>query len=128
MSPSTHSGVVSSPCTSLRLFTIVTQKTKSIGKPWETQATVSPIPRYLERAEAVARFHLTTEHDFLRVYFHWLDLAANNACPICGHTQMDGDHLLQCNRLDEYLTTTSSVGTGRLGVKWSRSQVRALDK
>ncbi|GFY28112.1 hypothetical protein TNCV_4394461 [Trichonephila clavipes] len=34
------------------------------------------------------------------------------------------------NALDSMHTqlTTSSVGTGRLGVKWSRSQIRALDK
>ncbi|GFT84986.1 uncharacterized protein TNCV_2507821 [Trichonephila clavipes] len=45
--------------------TAMTQKTKSFGKPWETLATVGPIPRHLERAEVVARFRLTTGHDFL---------------------------------------------------------------
>ncbi|GFT51926.1 reverse transcriptase [Trichonephila clavipes] len=51
--------------------TAVTQKTKSLGKPWETLATVSSIPRHLERDGAVARFCLTTRHDFLGVYLYW---------------------------------------------------------
>ncbi|GFW23547.1 hypothetical protein TNCV_3806441 [Trichonephila clavipes] len=54
----------------------MTQKTKSFGKPWETLATLDPIPRHLEKAEAVARFCLTTGHDFLGVYLHWLGVAA----------------------------------------------------
>ncbi|GFS98627.1 uncharacterized protein TNCV_2987531 [Trichonephila clavipes] len=29
-------------------------------------------------------------------------LAANEACPICGHAKMDGDHLVQCTGFDEY--------------------------
>ncbi|GFU27553.1 cuticle protein 10.9 [Trichonephila clavipes] len=29
-------------------------------------------------------------------------LAADGACPLCGHVRMDGDHLLQCTELDEY--------------------------
>ncbi|GFW33035.1 reverse transcriptase [Trichonephila clavipes] len=47
------------------LYTIMTEKTKSFGKPWETLATVGPIPRHLERAEAVARFRLITRHDIM---------------------------------------------------------------
>ncbi|GFU52393.1 hypothetical protein TNCV_3959071 [Trichonephila clavipes] len=39
------------------------------------------------------------EYDF----DHWLGVAANEACPLWGHTKMDGDHLLQCIELDEYL-------------------------
>ncbi|GFT85164.1 reverse transcriptase [Trichonephila clavipes] len=84
-------------------YTAMTQKTKSFGKPWETLATVCPIPRHLERAKAVACFRLTTGHDFLGVYLHWLGVAANEVCPICGHARMDDDHLLQCTGLDEYL-------------------------
>ncbi|GFX87301.1 reverse transcriptase [Trichonephila clavipes] len=80
----------------------MTQKTKSFGMPWESLATVGQIPRHLERAKAVASFRLTTRLDFLRVYFHWLGVAANEACLICGHARMDGDHLLQCTGLDEY--------------------------
>ncbi|GFT76553.1 reverse transcriptase [Trichonephila clavipes] len=49
-------------------------------------------------------FRLTTGDDFLGVYLHWLGLAANEACLLCGHARMDGDHLLQCTRLDEYPT------------------------
>ncbi|GFX99199.1 reverse transcriptase [Trichonephila clavipes] len=60
------------------------------------------IPRHLERAEAVALFRLTTGHDFLGVYLHWLGVAANEGCPISGHARMDGDHLIQCPGLDEY--------------------------
>ncbi|GFU62968.1 uncharacterized protein TNCV_28861 [Trichonephila clavipes] len=44
-------------------YTAMTQKTKSFGKPWETLATVDPIPMYLERAEAVARFRLTAGNE-----------------------------------------------------------------
>ncbi|GFW08450.1 reverse transcriptase [Trichonephila clavipes] len=51
-------------------YTVMTPKTKSFGKPWETLTTVGPIPRHLERAEAVARFRLTNEHDFSGVYLH----------------------------------------------------------
>ncbi|GFU39540.1 reverse transcriptase [Trichonephila clavipes] len=68
----------------------------------ETLATVGPIPRHLERAETVAHFSLTTGHDFLGVYLHWLGVAANEACPTCGHARIDDDHLLQCTGLDEY--------------------------
>ncbi|GFV92913.1 reverse transcriptase [Trichonephila clavipes] len=82
--------------------TTMTPKAKSFGKPWETLATVGPIPRHLERAEAVCSFLVTTGLDFLGVYLHWLGMAANEACPICGHARMDGDHLLQCTGLDEY--------------------------
>ncbi|GFX79608.1 DUF4371 domain-containing protein [Trichonephila clavipes] len=78
------------------------KKTKSVGKLRETLATVGPIPRHLERAEADARFRLTTGHDLLGVYLHWLSMAANEACPLCFHTGMDGDHLLQCTGLAEY--------------------------
>ncbi|GFW72773.1 reverse transcriptase [Trichonephila clavipes] len=85
-------------------YTIVTQKTKSLGKQWESLTTVGPIPRHLEKAEAVACFRLTPGHDFLGVYIHWLGLAANMACPPCDHAKMDGDHLLQCTGLNEYLT------------------------
>ncbi|GFV39499.1 reverse transcriptase [Trichonephila clavipes] len=82
--------------------TATTQKTKNFGKPWETLATVGPIPRHLERAEAVARFRLTTGHGYLGMYLHWLSVATDEACPLCGHARMDGNHLLQCTRLDEY--------------------------
>ncbi|GFY29482.1 reverse transcriptase [Trichonephila clavipes] len=83
-------------------YTAMIQKTKSFEKPWETLATVSPILRHLKRAEAVARFHPTTGHDLLGVYLHWLGVAANEACPLCGFARMDGDHLLQCTGLVEY--------------------------
>ncbi|GFT24886.1 reverse transcriptase [Trichonephila clavipes] len=62
------------------------------------------IPRHLGRVKAVAHFLLTTGHDFLGVYLHWLGLAANETCPLCGHARMDGDHLLQCTGLEEYPT------------------------
>ncbi|GFY19737.1 reverse transcriptase [Trichonephila clavipes] len=80
----------------------MTQKTKSFGKSWETLATVGPISRHLERVEAVTRFCLTTGHDFLGVYLHWLGVAANEACPLCGYARMYGNHLLQCTGLDKY--------------------------
>ncbi|GFX64329.1 reverse transcriptase [Trichonephila clavipes] len=81
----------------------ITQTNKSLGKSWETMDTVGPIPRHMERAKAV-HFHLTTGRNFLGVYFPWLGLAADKACPLCGHATMDSDHLLQCTRLDEYQT------------------------
>ncbi|GFX99748.1 reverse transcriptase [Trichonephila clavipes] len=42
-------------------------------------------------------------HDFLGGYLHWLGVAANEAYPLCGHDRMDGDRLLQCTGLNEYL-------------------------
>ncbi|GFU41964.1 hydroxysteroid dehydrogenase-like protein 1 [Trichonephila clavipes] len=36
------------------------QNTESYGKPWETIATGGPIPRHLEKAEAIARFRITS--------------------------------------------------------------------
>ncbi|GFU49897.1 reverse transcriptase [Trichonephila clavipes] len=83
-------------------YTAMNQKPNCFGKSWETLATVGPIPRYLKRAEAVARFRLTSGHDFLGVYLHWLGVAANEVCPLCGHARMGGDHLLQCTGLVEY--------------------------
>ncbi|GFU68140.1 hypothetical protein TNCV_248041 [Trichonephila clavipes] len=97
------------------------QKTKSFGKSWDTLATIGSIPRYLERAEAVVRFCQTSGHDFLEVYFHWFGVAANEVCPLSGNARMNGDHMNSMNTL----SMTSSVGTVRLGIKWSRSQARA---
>ncbi|GFV49146.1 reverse transcriptase [Trichonephila clavipes] len=91
--------------TSIDKYTSVTQKTKSLGKRQEILVNVGPIPRHPERAEAVARFRLTTGHDFLGVYLHWLGLTANEACRLCGmDARMDSDVLLQCTGLDEYPT------------------------
>ncbi|GFV30448.1 hypothetical protein TNCV_99231 [Trichonephila clavipes] len=57
------------------------------------------------RCHPFARFRLTTGHDFLGVRLHWLDLAAGEALPFCDHARMDGDHLLQYTRLDDYPST-----------------------
>ncbi|GFV49427.1 uncharacterized protein TNCV_1635011 [Trichonephila clavipes] len=71
----------------------MTQKTKSFGKPWETLPTVGPILRHLERTEAVAYFHLTTGHDFLEVYLHWLGVVATTLRPChIGWRQPDPKH------------------------------------
>ncbi|GFW89340.1 reverse transcriptase [Trichonephila clavipes] len=80
--------------------TAVTQKNKSLGKPWETLSTVDLILTHLERAEAVARVLLTTGHDVLRVHLHGHGLAAGESCPLCGHAGMKGDHLLHCTGID----------------------------
>ncbi|GFX76491.1 hypothetical protein TNCV_2130421 [Trichonephila clavipes] len=48
--------------------------------------------------------HTTTEHDFLRVYLHYLGIAADEICPLCDHVRMDGDHLRQCTGLEKYPT------------------------
>ncbi|GFV91696.1 reverse transcriptase [Trichonephila clavipes] len=58
--------------------------------------------RTIQLVAAVARFRLTTGHDFIGVYLHWLGLTADEAYPLCVHVKMDGDHLLQCIGLDEY--------------------------
>ncbi|GFV16898.1 reverse transcriptase [Trichonephila clavipes] len=64
-------------------YTAMIQKTMSFRKPWETLATVGPIPRHLERAEAIGHFRLTTGHYFWEyVYLHWLGVAANETCPL----------------------------------------------
>ncbi|GFV78316.1 reverse transcriptase [Trichonephila clavipes] len=62
------------------------------------------ISRHLGTVEAIARFHLSTGHDFLGVYHHRFGLAADEACPLYGRARMDGDHLLQCTELNEYST------------------------
>ncbi|GFX84888.1 reverse transcriptase [Trichonephila clavipes] len=71
--------------------------TKKPSREW-----MGPIPRQLERAEAVAHFPLTTGHDFLGVYLNWLGKAANEACPLCGHVRINDNHLPQCTGLAEY--------------------------
>ncbi|GFV82182.1 reverse transcriptase [Trichonephila clavipes] len=68
----------------------------------EALAILGLIPKHLERAEAVARFSLTTKDDFLGVYFHWLGLATNEACPLGGYARVDDDYLLEFTELDEY--------------------------
>ncbi|GFV38070.1 reverse transcriptase [Trichonephila clavipes] len=55
----------------------------------ESLQTLGPIPRHLETAEAVVRFRLTTGHDFLGVYLHWLGVAANEACPLTCSNALD---------------------------------------
>ncbi|GFX54915.1 hypothetical protein TNCV_3318321 [Trichonephila clavipes] len=45
-------------------YTIVNQKTESLGKPWEILTTGSPIPKHLDRAEPFAHFRLTFGHEF----------------------------------------------------------------
>ncbi|GFX67638.1 uncharacterized protein TNCV_3933801 [Trichonephila clavipes] len=84
--------------------TVFTQNTKRHGESWETLAAVGPIPRHLERTEAVGRYRLTTGHDFLGVYLHWLNLAVDDAFLLCGHAWMNFGHLLQCTGLNEYAT------------------------
>ncbi|GFY07253.1 reverse transcriptase [Trichonephila clavipes] len=91
-------GAKSTPITAMQLQTGIERfdgcRDKFTLKFWGSQKS---------RLQDVARFRLTTEHDFLGVYFHWLGVAANKACTLCGHARMDGDHLLQCTGLDEYL-------------------------
>ncbi|GFY27662.1 reverse transcriptase [Trichonephila clavipes] len=93
-----------------RACTATGQEPKTLGKSKETLDTVGPIPRHLERAEAVAHFSLTSGRDFLGVYLHWPGLADDEACSFSGHARMDGDHLLQCTRLDKRVTENLSVG------------------
>ncbi|GFT82869.1 hypothetical protein TNCV_4434211 [Trichonephila clavipes] len=59
-----------------------------------------------------ASFCLTTRHDFLGVYLHYVTWA----CPFSGHIREDGDNLFQCTGLDEYPTDDVVSRTGRLGV------------
>ncbi|GFX06824.1 hypothetical protein TNCV_1201411 [Trichonephila clavipes] len=47
----------------------------------------------------------------------WSGLAADEACPLCGHTSIDGDHQLQCAGLDEYPTDDVVSRYWELGVK-----------
>ncbi|GFV44222.1 reverse transcriptase [Trichonephila clavipes] len=70
-------------------------------EPWKAMGD-SGHCRYNLLGIARALFRLTNGHDFLGVYLHWLGLAADEACPLCVHTRMDGDHLLQYTGLDEY--------------------------
>ncbi|GFV46942.1 uncharacterized protein TNCV_3033391 [Trichonephila clavipes] len=108
-------------------YTTITQKRRVLESHGKL-AIVGPITRHLERTESIACFRLTTGHDFLGVYLHWLGVAANEACPSEAMPEWMGS---TCSKaLDSMITRlmTLSVGTGSLGVKWSRSQTRALDK
>ncbi|GFT63319.1 hypothetical protein TNCV_3646911 [Trichonephila clavipes] len=70
-------------------------------------------------SEAVARFRLTTGHDFWGVYLHWLGVAVNEACPLFGMPEWMAT---TCSNALDSLNTwlmTLSVATGRLGFKWS---------
>ena len=75
-------------------------KDQSKGKRWECLASVGVIPSHLERAEAVARFRLATGHDYLQAHLYRIGLAADEVCPLCRTSKMDGDHLLNCPKLD----------------------------
>ncbi|GFV07925.1 hypothetical protein TNCV_256821 [Trichonephila clavipes] len=86
------------------------KKPRAFDSPSGTLTTVGPVPKHLERAEAVARFR----HDFLTVYLHWLltRLARSAVKPKWMATTC-------FNALDSMNTRlmTPSVGTGWLGVK-----------
>ncbi|GFV72281.1 hypothetical protein TNCV_637431 [Trichonephila clavipes] len=60
--------------------------------------------RYMETAEACARFRPTTGGNILEVYLHWLGLATDEACLLYGYAGIDGEYMLQCTGLDEYPT------------------------
>ncbi|GFW43265.1 reverse transcriptase [Trichonephila clavipes] len=79
-------------------------KNEEFGKAMGNSGHCGPNPEAPERAEAVVRSYLTTAHICLGVYLHRLGVVANEACPICGHISMDGNHLLQCTGFDEYPT------------------------
>ncbi|GFX50522.1 reverse transcriptase [Trichonephila clavipes] len=68
-------------------------------EPWKAIGNLGHCRSYPEapgeNRGCVARFYLTTGLYFLGVYLQWLGLAAAEACPLCGHARMDGDHLLQ---------------------------------
>ncbi|GFS75243.1 histone-lysine N-methyltransferase SETMAR [Trichonephila clavipes] len=87
-------GILSNPTRSMKI--------KHKPRALSTLATVGPIPRHLERIEAVACFRQTTGHDFWEYTF--TGLAANESCLLCGHARMDGGHLLRCTGHDEYPT------------------------
>ncbi|GFW38211.1 hypothetical protein TNCV_3839391 [Trichonephila clavipes] len=78
--------------------------------------------------EAVARFRQTSGHDFLGIYLHWLGWLLMK--PAYSANMSEWMATTCSNALDSMSTrlTTSLVDTGRLGVKRSRSQARALDK
>ncbi|GFV43727.1 reverse transcriptase [Trichonephila clavipes] len=88
----------------IRESCVTSTNSKSLGKPWETLTTVDPIPRHFQKVEAVARFRLTIRHDSLKEYLHWFGLTVDEACPLYGHSIMDGNHLVQCTGLDKYPT------------------------
>ncbi|GFS77196.1 hypothetical protein TNCV_3757931 [Trichonephila clavipes] len=80
----------------------VLPRPKKPREPCQSLATVDPGPGHLERAEAVARFCLAIGHVFLGVYHHWLVVAADEVCPLCGHDWMDVDSCF--NQLDSMST------------------------
>ncbi|GFU05320.1 hypothetical protein TNCV_3262641 [Trichonephila clavipes] len=92
------------PSNSIGILALQTFRVRGLENIWETLTTVDRILSHLERAQAVARFHLTTVHEIMVVYIHWLDLNADKVGPLCGHVRMDGVHLLQNTGLNEYPT------------------------
>ncbi|GFU79003.1 hypothetical protein TNCV_308441 [Trichonephila clavipes] len=64
----------------------------------------------------------------VEIYLHWLDLATDEACPSAAMPEWMTTTCSNAQDSKNTRLTTSTVGTGKLGVKWSRSQARALDK
>ena len=85
-----------------------TLKDLSIGKKWESLATTRIIPIHLERSEAVARFRITTGHDYLQEHLHRIGLVADDTCPLCGLGRMDGGHLQTCQALTYPINDTTN--------------------
>ncbi|GIX66756.1 hypothetical protein CDAR_125431 [Caerostris darwini] len=50
---------------------------------------------HLDCADAVARFRHTTSHDYLHSHLP-RSLASEGICPLCGISNMGGDHLRNC--------------------------------
>ncbi|GFV30789.1 reverse transcriptase [Trichonephila clavipes] len=77
----------------------VTQKIKSLGKPWSLWVLYE---KPGESRGCCTLLPITTGHNFMEVYLHWLDLAADEACPLCCRVRMNSSPLLQCTGLDKY--------------------------
>ncbi|GFV51250.1 reverse transcriptase [Trichonephila clavipes] len=66
------------------------------------ESTRSKVPLTLRKAKDIISTHtdkytaMTPKNEYTST-----GLAANEACPLCGHARMDGDHLPQCTGLAE---------------------------
>ncbi|GIY31656.1 hypothetical protein CDAR_215751 [Caerostris darwini] len=54
---------------------------------------------HLERYEAVSRFRLTTDHNYLQAHLHRIGLISDGIIPLSRIANKDGEHLCSCIEL-----------------------------
>ncbi|GIY53832.1 reverse transcriptase [Caerostris darwini] len=70
-------------------------KDLSGNKRWKCRTTGARILMHLKRAETVARYRLTTGHDYLQAHLHLIGLVSDRIYPLC----LIGDQMWNCTDL-----------------------------